>query len=429
MDLPKRFFTPGSVPEIDKINNRCTLSILSLVKQYLEAEYKIVLQDPVFGSIVKMHENGLGYSARLIHSILCKQLMTDKKHELWFRETKNENWDTWEKDGGFWSNLLESNAGITLKMIKDVHIKTANKWSRDDRLRLVYVCIIAGLVMAQSIYIHIPHKYIMLVMDLERLHRYPWGLKSFDFLVANINKSSAGLREGKSYTLDGFSLALQIWLMEAMPVLGTMMSTKVKDAPVTIHRCTNWSGFSALSFGDISRLESTFRNIDDIYPFISCTGDFDVVDSAEYVRDDEMTDGRVDCLKNMISHGKDWSTHVWEIDGAGDESVPNRGKKRMLWERAVTKESHIDDGLQSFIRDLFQSALKPLEEKIDNLQGKTEGLETSVAALTIKIGEPAPSAPPINATRSEEPSTSALPTNPKTVPLPKTVRKTRNSKR
>ncbi|XP_024010130.1 uncharacterized protein LOC112085215 [Eutrema salsugineum] len=200
MDLPKRFFTPGSVPEIDKINNRSTLSILSLVKQYLEAEYKIVLQDPVFGSIVKMHENGLGYSARLIHSILCKQLMTDKKHKLWFifgqrplrfsmqeyyavtgfrfRETKNENWEIWEKDGRFWSNLLERNAGITLKMIKDVHIKTANKCSREDRLRLVYVCIIAGLVMAQSIYVHIPHKDIMLVMDLERLHRYPWGLKS-----------------------------------------------------------------------------------------------------------------------------------------------------------------------------------------------------------------------------------------------------------
>ncbi|ESQ43243.1 hypothetical protein EUTSA_v10015425mg [Eutrema salsugineum] len=90
-------------------------------------------------------------------------------------------------------------------------------------------------------------------MDLERLHRYPWGLTSFDFLVENINKSSAGLREGKSCTLDGFSLALQIWLMEAIPVLGTMMSTKVKNAPVTIPRCTNWSGFSALSFGDISR--------------------------------------------------------------------------------------------------------------------------------------------------------------------------------
>ncbi|ESQ46683.1 hypothetical protein EUTSA_v10000631mg, partial [Eutrema salsugineum] len=365
------------------------------------------------------------------------------------------------KDGGFWSNLLESNAGITLKMIKDVHIKSANKWSREDRLRLVYVCIIAGLVMAQSIYVHIPRKYIMLVMDLERLHRYPWGLTSFDFLVENINKSSAGLREGKSYTLDGFSLALQIWLMEAIPVLGTMMSTKVKNAPVTIPRCTNWSGFSALSFGDISRLESTFRDIDDIYPFISCTGDFDVVDSAEYVRDDEMTDGRVDCLKNMISHGTDWSTQVWEIDGAGsrsctaraetlatngdnaceaetptcvpgDKSVPSRGKKRvrdpgsearkkqMLWERAVAKERHIDDGLQSLIRDLFQSALIPLEEKIDNLQGKIEGLETSVAALTSKIGAPAQNAPPINATRSEEPSTSDLPTNPETVPLPKT---------
>ncbi|ESQ50110.1 hypothetical protein EUTSA_v10002248mg, partial [Eutrema salsugineum] len=331
-----------------------------------------------------------------------------------------------KKDGGFWINLLESNAGITLKMIKDVHIKTANKWSREDRLRLVYVCVIVGLVMAKSIYIHIPHKYIMLVMDLERLHRYPWGLK-------------ARLREGKSYTLDGFSLPLQIWIMEAIPVLGTMMSTRVKDEPVTIPRCTNWLGFNL-----------TFRKVDDIYPFISCTGDFDIIDSAEYVRDDEMTDGRVYYLKDMIGQGKDWSKHVWEIDGAGstsssaraepsatngdnaceeclleaetpscvagDVSIPNRSKKRvrdpgsetrkkqMLWERAVTKERHIDDGLESFIRDLFQSALKPLEEKIHNLHvmGKL-------------------SAPSINATRSEEPSTSALPTNPVTVPLPKTA--------
>ncbi|ESQ28813.1 hypothetical protein EUTSA_v10019765mg, partial [Eutrema salsugineum] len=123
-----------------------------------------------------------------------------------------------------------------------------------------YVCVIAGLVMAQSIYIHIPHKFIMLVMDLERLHRYIWGLNSFNFFVENNTNIRAGLREGKSYTLDGFSLSLQIWIMEAIPVFGTMMSTIVKNETVTIPRCTNWHGFTLLSFGDISRLESTFRN-------------------------------------------------------------------------------------------------------------------------------------------------------------------------
>ena len=54
------------------------------LEEWLPKELEEWKKDRVFAQICKLYENGLGYLARVIHSFLCRELVTYKNHELWF---------------------------------------------------------------------------------------------------------------------------------------------------------------------------------------------------------------------------------------------------------------------------------------------------------------------------------------------------------
>ncbi|EOA35820.1 hypothetical protein CARUB_v10021060mg [Capsella rubella] len=144
-EYPKRFMRAGNEPKVSLINNSCRMSILDKIKKALPAEYDIVKSHPVFAHVFAIHENGLGYSARLIHSIMCRQLITKKKHELWFvfgkkplrfsmqefyavtglkcKDDFSGDLETWKKDKGFWSKLLDGEEIITMVKLMKIHLK------------------------------------------------------------------------------------------------------------------------------------------------------------------------------------------------------------------------------------------------------------------------------------------------------------------
>lgn len=82
--MPKCLFKEGTETQVEKVNNTCRTSILEEVEKYVEAEYKEVLADPLFAQVMAIYEHKLQYSGRLIHTFACKQLLTAKRHELWF---------------------------------------------------------------------------------------------------------------------------------------------------------------------------------------------------------------------------------------------------------------------------------------------------------------------------------------------------------
>ncbi|KAF2595478.1 hypothetical protein F2Q70_00043954 [Brassica cretica] len=76
-ELPKRLFKEGEEPRVTQINNNCRIDyIIRKFQAWLPKELDVVKKDPVFHQIFKLHENGLGYSARVIHSFLCRELVT-----------------------------------------------------------------------------------------------------------------------------------------------------------------------------------------------------------------------------------------------------------------------------------------------------------------------------------------------------------------
>ncbi|KAL0760692.1 hypothetical protein Bca101_076842 [Brassica carinata] len=56
--------------------------------EWMPKELEVMKKDPVFSQIFKLHKNGLRFSARVVHSFLCRELVTYKLHELWFVFTR-----------------------------------------------------------------------------------------------------------------------------------------------------------------------------------------------------------------------------------------------------------------------------------------------------------------------------------------------------
>ena len=225
--LPKTLFKEGTETQVEKVNNTCRTSILKKVEKYVEAEYKEVLGDPLFSQVMDIYVHKLQYSGRVIHSFVCKQLLTAKRHELWFHFARRAlrfsmqefhaitglkykddepdlDIDNWRGDKGFWSKLLRRKGKISLQQIRKVHLKSCNTWSHVDRLRMVYLCVIAGLVMAKDEKVCIPHKYIKLVMDFDKMRKFLSGLHSFDALVTTITEARDKVKTQNSYVIDGF---------------------------------------------------------------------------------------------------------------------------------------------------------------------------------------------------------------------------------
>uniref|UniRef100_A0A0D3C3D9 Ubiquitin-like protease family profile domain-containing protein n=1 Tax=Brassica oleracea var. oleracea TaxID=109376 RepID=A0A0D3C3D9_BRAOL len=217
--------------------------------------------------------------------------------------------DNWRGDKGFWSKLLRRKGKISLQQIRKVHLKSCNTWSHVDRLRMVYLCVIAGLVMVKDEKVCIPHKYIKLVMDFDKMRKYPWGLHSFDALVTSITEARDKVKTQNSYVIDGFSYALQIWLMEAIPDIGSLLGKKLKEG-ITSMRCRNWKGYAKVSYEDIISIESDFASTGVVFPYISSTGNGNIIVDVGFERDDEMNDERVDLIIDMYRKKYDWSKHT-----------------------------------------------------------------------------------------------------------------------
>ncbi|KAF8113320.1 hypothetical protein N665_0051s0015 [Sinapis alba] len=253
--LPKRIFKHGHEPQVDKINNSCKTSFLKTLETLLPEEYAEVKSDPLFTHIMAISDSSMGYS-------------TEK---------------------------------ISLMSAKLQYLQQYHKWSHVDMIKLIYLTVITSVLMANDEKIHISHKYIKLVMDIEKLRMYPWGLES------------KKLKNKTSYVLDEFTYAFHIWIMEAISDFGKMLGKK-KDKEFIGPRCENWIGAAKISYKHIIQLESLFESRCTLHPNISASRYEGMLLDVAFLRDDELTGERVDYMLELITKHHKWTTSMWGFD-------------------------------------------------------------------------------------------------------------------
>ncbi|KAJ4906162.1 hypothetical protein Rs2_09820 [Raphanus sativus] len=259
-----------------------------------------------------------------------------------------------------------------------------------------------GVVMGRNEKVNIPHMYIKLVMDLDKLRKFHWGLHSYDFLLSSIDKARKRLGKKDSYIFEGFSYAIQIWLMEAIPDFGEICGKRVSDSfrgPM----CGNWKGVAKVSYQDITKLEDSFTDKSVLFSVISVRGN-DVLIDQIYRRKGEMEDERVDLILERIRTKFDWSNTDWEVieaedtvmeeavrdyidaeaanigedtDVVADEEtssveVTGKGKRKVHDEGAETRKKL----LLCLISTSVTSLGEMLSAKMENMEAKMENMES-----------------------------------------------------
>ncbi|KAG2276348.1 hypothetical protein Bca52824_058903 [Brassica carinata] len=458
-ELPKKIFKEGEEPQVTQINNNCRIDyIIRKFEAWLPKELDAVKKDPIFSRIFKLHENGLGYSTRVIHSFLCRELVTYKLHELWFGFARRplrfslqefhavtrfecntrisvKEFEEWKYDGGFWRNVLRRKDGkITLFNLWTKDKEAVKKWRNADCIRLIYLVIILCVVLVRDEKANIPLKYITVVMDLEKVRKYLWGVAAYDLLCKSIAKNRDKLEDKTtSYVLDGFSYALQIWAMEAVPKIGKLPGKKLDKGFKNGPRYINWMGAAKVSYELIIRLEQIITPEDDIYAYISWTRNYDVVQDQAFRRADDVEDDRIKVLMELIRTKHDFSEHIWETEetavvslslddesavndeasvntpeesknlGArskkGKKKLPDRGmeKRKQKVLSSGPKKAPFNEDMKVFVTQLFEQNFPGMEQRLQKQMAETfEQMRAELknshkeASVEVELREPSP---------------------------------------
>ncbi|KAG2251000.1 hypothetical protein Bca52824_081136 [Brassica carinata] len=181
-------------------------------------------------------------------------------------------------------------------------------------------------------------------------------------------------------------------------------------------RCRNWKGSAKVSYEDIISIESDFASLGVVFPYISSTGNGNIIVDVGFERDDEMNDERVDLIIDMYRKKYDWSKHVWgyqeteqpyadssEDDGSKEEEAGERSdcgmeeeietahvsptKKRKNQYQDIGAESRkkkdLEEGMKSHIQGMFKSSFTALGLEVrDLIEDRWCSVYTHGAALT-----------------------------------------------
>ncbi|KAF8112872.1 hypothetical protein N665_0059s0010 [Sinapis alba] len=388
LELPRRLYGKGLEPHVKKINNCCQMKVLELLRKKMKPQYDEVMKDPLFSHIMVIEENGLKFSARLVHSFLCKELMTSKKHEKWFIFARRPLCFSLqkyhvviglkvnqEKNNG----MIKTCGKINLKIIKERYLEESSSWTWIDRVRLIYLCVIMGVVTGRDEKVNFPHLYMKLAMDLEKLQKYPWDMYSFDFLLNSINKTRDKLEQKEGYLMERFLFGFQIWIMEAIPAFREICGKKINDT-FTGPRCGNWTGCAKLDrILDMIQHKHDWRN-----------HVWGVVEGTSSDMDEETEIGE---SSHVAENADDTSTTSERNKRKNVDRGAESRKKKLLSQLAASTKGNIDTNMKKWLEGLVQAAFMTFEEKFSHqfsdrmekfktvVTDKLEKIETGVTQL------------------------------------------------
>ncbi|XP_024015946.1 uncharacterized protein LOC18025741 [Eutrema salsugineum] len=195
--LPKRVLGDGCYLVGARLNIYSKANVIGLLVAALKITEDLEkLLHSQFGKLFHLPVARCCNSAKLVHALLSRQLVTTKKHEIWFlfggqplrysiREFKEipglncnpkpDNTEEEEDVGktGIWKDLFgratAMNVFDVLEMLKDTDLP---RWKR---LPLALIVLVDGVLFCNSKNLALTEKYVEMLTDLDRFMLYPWG--------------------------------------------------------------------------------------------------------------------------------------------------------------------------------------------------------------------------------------------------------------
>ncbi|XP_024013393.1 uncharacterized protein LOC18021462 [Eutrema salsugineum] len=405
--LPKRVLGDGCYPVGARLNIYSKANVIGLLVEALKGTEDLEkLLHSQFGKLFHLLVATSCNSAKLVHALLSRQLVTTKKHEIWFlfggqplrysiREFKEitglncnpEPDNTEEEDVGktrIWKDLFgittAMNVFDVLEMLKDPDLP---QWKR---LPLALIVLVDGVLFCNSKNLALTEKYVEMLSDLDRFMLYPWGRVSFNKTVSRFQApktiTDAEKRENlltrlrrqlkqKISACYGFPLSLQLMALQSIPMLVSKipqpdnLKTFVEDP----EGCQNV--ITLLHLGDILAVESD--------PLLSVKQM--VVDDADNDEHNELRWG--DFMQELMAEGYKFTPSdfavapapIVDLSDAEDERKRGRGKNSSNLSEDETPESGQIEDLKRWILSQNELLLRKIKTELDKRLGVYQQVE------------------------------------------------------
>ena len=120
-----------------------------------------------------------------------------------------------KKSNSFWA-LFNMRRNRSTPSAEDIRTlcrspDVCRSWSREDQIRLCYLVILTGGLLALDRREAIPPAKAKLLMDLDIFEQYPWGRVAFVELVQQIKDATVTKIKANNYVCKGFVQVIQVW--------------------------------------------------------------------------------------------------------------------------------------------------------------------------------------------------------------------------
>uniref|UniRef100_A0A0D3BGK8 DUF1985 domain-containing protein n=1 Tax=Brassica oleracea var. oleracea TaxID=109376 RepID=A0A0D3BGK8_BRAOL len=200
--LPTRMFAPGFFPTALRLNIYSKANVIGAVAsaQAGSADMDVLLGSQ-FGRLFHLPAARCLNSTKLIGSLLCRQLITTRKYELWYTFATRplcfsldefhsltglncgafnvEDSDSEETAGSImWQKLFDTTVGdITVaKVLEMLRNPFLASWKR---LRLALIALVDGFLCCTNKTLKLTPKNVEMLTDVQSFLNYPWGRLSF----------------------------------------------------------------------------------------------------------------------------------------------------------------------------------------------------------------------------------------------------------
>ncbi|XP_024013962.1 uncharacterized protein LOC112088040 [Eutrema salsugineum] len=245
--FPERLFKFGYEPQNKKVNTYFQLNYLDAITFALEDDHIDQLMDSQFGKLFQAG-NKIASSVRFLHFLLSRQLVTNKKKEIWcifsgqpIRFSMREFGIATGLDFSSLPSLSEGDEAEIKNYTKELFGSEKNATplgiantllgrpykDKDTRFRLALLLLVDGIVCPTSKNTKINGEHILMVRDVDDFLSYPWGRKSFDLTMESIKSRCSVLSNlcQSTCAFQGFLHGLQMVVLACVP---SLMSKDVK---------------------------------------------------------------------------------------------------------------------------------------------------------------------------------------------------------
>jgi len=248
VELPKRLFRLGSEPEGRKrINNYFTLRWIEIIKAALDQNHLKQLEGSQFGFLLQMGTHQ--FSVMFLHYILSRQLVTDKKYEMWWvfagkpirfaiddfalvtglncsksgfnkKDARTRGkMKAVQNPTRFYKALFGKERKPTSQWI--VGKLSMGKKYKDPltRFRLSLLLLVDGILCPTCSRTIIDPDHVEMVKDVESFLKYPWGRTSFLATIRSAKQRTAKELAQDTTAIQGFPHALVLVTVACCPAI------------------------------------------------------------------------------------------------------------------------------------------------------------------------------------------------------------------